>query len=437
MLTICSGFQAGKGAVFWKREDCASFILIYARMQREDDSTPVKTQVKSDLSNARLPERRELAHRNTLVHAFRRIVSLRAYIGICVVCLAQIGLPCASQSLSGQEVGKTVGWDNGDIERVLWVSDEEVLLFHTGKRNSVYASVAHVFHRSERKLPGLSKQLTETRVASHLFSVNLSPDGHWLLWSLSYTDQFLMHMCDLDGKEYRCWEDQSKWAYGSRERWLSDSRQWTRGASQAKNLITHLLIQDIQKQDEEVTLPIEPTAQSNWQDEIWFPEAQKILVSKHGHSANGADSLELSQLHIGTTVTLQARHTHLLPLGDRLREVALSHDGRQIAVMTERSIPQEAGKAVSSGKGKSRPFQYALLVKGIDEPDFHVVSPSLRNFYIKDGVSSLTLSGLSWSPNGDKIGYMCKDRVFVLRVAGADTKENATHKSKEGHWHAP
>jgi hypothetical protein len=64
-------------------------------MQRGNDSTPVKTQVKSDLSRERFNEGQALAHRDLPVNASRPIVSIQAWIGVFAVFLTQIGVPCA------------------------------------------------------------------------------------------------------------------------------------------------------------------------------------------------------------------------------------------------------------------------------------------------------------------------------------------------------
>jgi hypothetical protein len=312
---------------------------------------------------------------------------------------------------------------------VLWVSKEELILFRTDSKGVIYAVIVNIRRHTERKLTGLNKQFTETWSYS-LGDPHLSPDGHRILWSVRYVEGSGTFTCNLNGKELQDWTEPNIGSHAYILGWLSNSHQWVRGVHKIKDPYTHLLIQDINPHRLKTTIPFDETVQITSYDDISFAESDTMVVFKNIHSDNAVHSLELVKLHIDSTVTVQARYTAPLPLGDTLIEVALSRNGRKIAVLVERRKLLETPKNPLSRDLKSDGVQYAMMVKNIDEAEFHDFNLSLPTPQYEERVLRPVFWGVSWSPDGDKLGYCIDDSVFVLRVAGADAKEIATYKLK-------
>jgi hypothetical protein len=337
-----------------------------------------------------------------------------------------LGSACSSlaQGDRAREIGKSDIWRSGAVNEVLWISDNEVLLFGTGRRHSIYASAVDIRNRKRRSLRALSSRLTESAAQGFLLGfLFLSPDGHRLLWMFHYVDESLAHTSDLEGKRYT-----ADAANAEVTGWMSDSRHFTGLTGPPRSNPTQFLIKSPGAAAEAVSIPIDPAVQLNGSEEFWFPDDGTVVVGRSVTSATKPDNLELTVLVVGATVTVKARYDHRLPPGDHLADVALSRDGKHLAVLTTRRDALDMRRDTSVRNRKKLGFHYALLTKDTAEHDFHVVSPRLVNSHDDGGVRAPAVSGLSWSPGGRTAGFMVDDRVFVLDLP---TMNTLTPKTRE------
>ena len=116
------------------------------------------------------------------------LLAFRGWVCLFLALFAQIAVPCAAQSSDGEEVGKTDIGLSGVIDRVLWVSEEEILLVRADSKGMIHASIANIRRHTERKLPGLNKRFAENWSYSSLTDFHFSSDGHRILWSMQYVD---------------------------------------------------------------------------------------------------------------------------------------------------------------------------------------------------------------------------------------------------------
>ena len=100
-------------------------------------------------------------------------------------------------------------------------------------------------------------------------------------------------------------------------------------------------------------------------------------------------------------------------------------------LLVERRKLLEMSKNPLSGDQKSDGVQYAVLVKNIDEAEFHDIKVTLPTPHYEERVLTPALWGVSWSPDGDKLGYCLDDSVFVLPREGSDITTTAGRIHKQ------
>lgn len=343
----------------------------------------------------------------------RRIVSLFVLVGSVGVaaCLAAWHPWSRSMLDRAKAVANCKGW-----HEYVWLSDHEFLLIREGEGHKYKVIDVDTVSRRRMSLLSLAARLSSFNYEG----IIASPDGKWLL-CLPFDGEPDAHIVSVDGARMVTVTVNGNTKLG----WARDSGRWFEVKCSEKDQndaqeVAKFFLRDLDDPGWISELKVSPALKvdndSWWSSRFTVSTKDRLMISETSEPVEPSQDCMLSIIEgtiVGSIVKPAQLATVTIVGADNRPEYAISPDESHIAWVSETHgvswWRQWMGRIFPKWRGEDKTDQFLHLAgispRRVSEISVTTLGPNWPN-----------VSSLGWLPDGKRISFFCKDRLWILPV---------------------